>query len=153
VITGLNNVSLARLLVSDIGIIFQNFNLLPTYTIYENIEVALVPKDMEHSKMRSVIMSTLEQFNLGDKANMLPSELSAGQQQKVAVVRTLVKNPSLILADEPTGSVDEETSDEIIEYLSNLKNNSKATVLLATHGGLKESIADRTIILDKGTII
>ncbi|MDP3024309.1 MAG: ATP-binding cassette domain-containing protein [candidate division Zixibacteria bacterium] len=106
-INELSNDTLSDLLLNRIGIIFQSFNLLPTYTVYENIEIALVPKGLNPKIVKDNIMSFLEQFNLKDKAHLLPSELSIGQQQKVAIIRTLVKQPSIIFADEPTGSVDE----------------------------------------------
>jgi putative ABC transport system ATP-binding protein len=102
---------LSNLLSERIGIIFQSFNLLPTYTVFENIEIAIVPKGLKESLVKEDIMSYLEKFNLKDKAYLLPSELSVGQQQKVAIIRTLIKKPSIIFADEPTGSVDEETAE------------------------------------------
>ena len=113
-INELPNNALSGLLLNSIGIIFQSFNLLPTYTVYENIEISIVPKGLKPGLFSDVIMTFLEKFNLKDKAYLLPSELSVGQQQKVAIIRTLVKQPSVIFADEPTGSVDDETAGEIL---------------------------------------
>jgi ABC-type lipoprotein export system ATPase subunit len=143
---------LSKLLLDRIGIIFQSFNLLPTYTVYENIEIALVPKGLSKETIYESTMSFLERFNLKDKARLMPSELSVGQQQKVAIIRTLIKQPSVIFADEPTGSVDDETAAEILEHLINLKNERHITLVLATHGNIPEKIADRIFFIDNGRI-
>jgi ABC-type lipoprotein export system ATPase subunit len=145
--------SLSRLLSEKIGIIFQSFNLLPTYTVYENIEIALVGRDFNRSLVRDDILTLLTRFNLKEKAALMPSELSAGQQQKVAIIRSLIKRPSVIFADEPTGSVDEETASEILEHLVNLKNDKKITLVIATHGNLPEKIADRIYVIENGKLI
>jgi putative ABC transport system ATP-binding protein len=142
----------SRLLMKKIGIIFQNFNLLPTYTIYENIEMAVVPGVAGRRDARGNIPALLDQFGLSDKAYLLPSELSAGQQQKVAIARCLVKQPDIIFADEPTGSVDDETAAEIIENLVALKNESMVTLVIGTHGNINEKIADRVLTLENGRI-
>jgi putative ABC transport system ATP-binding protein len=142
----------SRLLMQKIGIIFQNFNLLPTYTIYENIEMAVVPGVAGRRDARGNIPALLDQFGLRDKAFLLPSELSSGQQQKVAIVRCLVKQPEIILADEPTGSVDDETAAEIMEHLLAVKMEKKLTLVIATHGNISENIADNVFILDGGRV-
>jgi ABC-type lipoprotein export system ATPase subunit len=151
-ISDLPNNELSGLLSNHVGIIFQSFNLLPTYTIYENIEIAIVPDGLKPRLNKDVIMSFLEQFNLKDKANLLPAELSVGQQQKVAIIRTLVRQPSIIFADEPTGSVDDETAGEILHHLKYLKEQKEATVVIATHGTVPESFADRVIFIENGQI-
>jgi ABC-type lipoprotein export system ATPase subunit len=144
--------SLSRLLSDKIGIIFQSFNLLPTYTVFENIEIALVPRREDRNLVRDNIYSLLGQFNLKDKADLMPSELSAGQQQKVAIIRSLVKKPSILFADEPTGSVDDETAREILDYLLYLKNEKQVTVVIATHGNIPESIADKVFLIENGRL-
>ncbi|HAM09634.1 MAG: hypothetical protein A2X05_14735 [Bacteroidetes bacterium GWE2_41_25] len=151
-ITDLPNDSLSNVLLNDIGIIFQSFNLLPTYNIYENIEIALVPKKLNREMVQGIIISYLEQFDLKDKAHLLPSELSVGQQQKVAIIRTLVKEPSVIFADEPTGSVDEISASEILEHLINLKMHKQVTLVMASHGNIPDKIADRIIEIENGRI-
>jgi putative ABC transport system ATP-binding protein len=151
-ITRLGNGSLSRLLLEKIGFVFQSLNLLPGYTVFENIELALIPTGLAEEKIKALSLPLLEQFGLADKMHMLPDELSVGQQQKVAIVRTLVKRPSIILADEPTASVDEETAGEIISTLVNLKKNGNATVIVATHGMISDSVADRIIELEEGRI-
>jgi ABC-type lipoprotein export system ATPase subunit len=152
-ISNLSNAALSEILLNHVGIVFQSFNLLPTYTVFENIELAVVTKGSKTGSLETVIMSLLEQFGLKDKAYLMPSELSMGQQQKVAIIRTLIKQPSIIFADEPTGSVDDETAAEIIEFLLNLKNEKKITLVIATHGNTLEKFADRIFTLDKGRLI
>lgn len=152
-INELDDNSLSKLLSDEIGIIFQSFNLLPTYTIYENIELALFPKRLSKTVIRENIMSLLDKFNLKNKALLLPSELSVGQQQKVAIIRTLAKQPSVIFADEPTGSVDDETAVEIMEYFKHLKEEKMATLIMATHGIIYEGFADKMFFLENGRLV
>jgi putative ABC transport system ATP-binding protein len=151
-INELSDDSLSKLLASKIGIIFQSFNLLPTYTVYENIEIALVPLMSDKTNIREKIIPLLDQFNLKNKAQLLPFELSVGQQQKVAIIRTLAKEPSIIFADEPTGSVDDQTAEEILEYLTNLKKDRQVTMVIATHGNIPDNFADKIFILDNGRL-
>jgi len=152
IITELDNNSLSNLLLNKIGIIFQSLNLLPTYNIYENIEVALAPKGLGNKDIQKLVLPYFEQFQLTDKLHLFPEELSGGQQQKVAIIRTLVKQPSIILADEPTASVDEETAKEILNYLRQLRNEKKVTVIIATHGAISDTISDRILIIENGCI-
>ena len=148
----LSNDALSNILLNQIGIIFQSFNLLPTYTVFENIEIGVVPKNPDHKLMKENIMSLLEQFGLKENSESLPSELSVGQQQKVAIIRTLIKQPSIIFADEPTGSVDETTADEILEHLVSLKKEKQVTLVMATHGNSIERLADRIFTIENGRI-
>jgi ABC-type lipoprotein export system ATPase subunit len=143
---------LCNLLLTRIGIIFQSFNLLPTYSIYENIEISLVPIGYTRQRIKEIVMPFLDQFNLRDKAHLLPSELSVGQQQKVAIIRTLVKQPSVIFADEPTGSVDDETAGEILEHLMHLKKERELTLIIATHGNIPEKFADKVFLIENGRL-
>ena len=152
-ITEMPDSSLSRLLSENIGVIFQSFNLLPTYTVYENIEIALSMRGSGHGHVRDNIFSLLDQFNLKDKFNLLPSELSAGQQQKVAIIRSLIKQPTLIFADEPTGSVDDETAQEIIEHLVYLKKEKQVTIVIATHGNIPERLADSVFVIEDGRVM
>lgn len=152
IISELDNNSISNLLLNKIGIIFQSLNLLPTYNVYENIEVALAPKGLGNKEIQKLVLPYFEQFQLIDKLHLLPEELSVGQQQKVAIIRTLVKQPSIILADEPTASVDEETAKEILQYLKQLRNEKKVTVIIATHGVVPDNIADRILTIENGQI-
>jgi ABC-type lipoprotein export system ATPase subunit len=152
-ISELPNAELSELLLNKVGIIFQSFNLLPTYTIFENIEIATVPKGYKLGMSEDTIMTLLDQFDLKDKAHLLPSELSVGQQQKVAIIRTLIKQPSIIFADEPTGSVDNETAGEILNHLINFKKEKEVTLVIATHGNIPEKYADRILFLENGRLL
>jgi ABC-type lipoprotein export system ATPase subunit len=152
IINELNNKSISNLLLNKVGIIFQSLNLLPTYDVYENIEVALAPKGLSNKEIQNLVLPYFEQFQLTDKLHLLPEELSLGQQQKVAIIRTLAKQPSIILADEPTSSVDDETAKEILEYLRHLNKEKKVTVILATHGVVPDTIADRILAIENGRI-
>jgi putative ABC transport system ATP-binding protein len=148
----LSNQVLSKLLSRRIGIIFQNFNLLPTYTVYENIEIALDPIPRKRENTKEIILAVLKQLGLTDKINCLPPELSIGQQQKVAIARTLSKKPSIIFADEPTGSVDDETAAEIIQHLIFLRKEHNLTLVLASHGDTLDKFADRIILMKNGRI-
>jgi putative ABC transport system ATP-binding protein len=148
----LSNDALSNILLHQIGIIFQSFNLLPTYTVFENIEIGIVPKKPDHKIIKDNILSLLDQFGLKQYSESLPAELSVGQQQKVAIIRTLIKQPSIIFADEPTGSVDEITAGEILEHLISLKNEKQVTLVFATHGNNIEKFADKVFIMENGRI-
>ena len=152
IISELNNNEICEILLNKTGIIFQSFNLLPTYNVYENVEIALAPRGLNDSDIQKLIMPYFEEFHLADRLHLLPDELSVGQQQRVAIIRTLVKQPSLILADEPTASVDEETAGEILHHLKNLKESKGVTVIIATHGVIPDAFADRIIVLEDGHI-
>lgn len=151
-INELDNRSLSTLLARKIGMIFQSFNLLPAYDIYENVEVALAPAGFDATEMKKIILPYFEQFDMSGKLHSFPEELSVGQQQKVAIIRTLVKQPSVILADEPTGSVDSITAGEILDHFRFLKNEKKVTIIMTTHGIIPETLADRIITMEEGMI-
>lgn len=153
IVNKLDNKSLSNLLLNRVGIIFQGFNLLPAYDIYENIEVALTPKGLSKKEIEKLATPYFERFGLSDMLHLLPEELSTGQQQKVAVIRTLMRQPSIILADEPTASVDDITAGEILELMRNLCNDQNVTIMLATHGIVAEKVADRVIAMENGSII
>lgn len=149
----LSNQAISKLLANKIGIIFQNFNLLPTYSVFENIEIALEPSEKGREKSKEIIIPLLKQLELEDKIDSLPSELSVGQQQKVAIARTLAKDPTIIFADEPTGSIDDETAKEIIQHLLLLKNERNVTLIVSTHGNFLDNFSDRIFIMENGKVI
>ena len=135
-----------------IGFIFQSFNLLPRLTALENVELPLVyssiPKEKRHKRANEL----LEMVGLKDRTHHRPNELSGGQRQRVAIARALVNNPSIILADEPTGNLDSKSEGEIIEILQKLNKMGK-TIVIVTHEPSIGEIAERKIIFKDGEII
>ncbi|ALQ40354.1 macrolide ABC transporter ATP-binding protein [Fusobacterium hwasookii ChDC F174] len=135
-----------------IGFIFQSFNLLPRLTALENVELPLVyssvPKEERHKRANEL----LEMVGLKDRTHHRPNELSGGQRQRVAIARALVNNPSIILADEPTGNLDSKSEAEIIEILQKLNKMGK-TIVIVTHEPNIGEIAQRKIVFKDGEII
>ena len=135
-----------------IGFIFQSFNLLPRLTALENVELPLiyssVPKEERHKRANEL----LEMVGLKERTHHRPNELSGGQRQRVAIARALVNNPSIILADEPTGNLDSKSEEEIIEILQKLNKMGK-TIVIVTHEPSIGEIAERKIVFKDGEII
>jgi putative ABC transport system ATP-binding protein len=124
---------LTRIRAGSIGFIFQTFNLIPTLSALENVETALIPLKIHSAERHRRVLSALDSVGLADRARHLPAELSGGQQQRVAIARALVKEPTVLLADEPTGNLDEATRDEIISLLEKLWRDHGLTLVLVTH--------------------
>jgi putative ABC transport system ATP-binding protein len=137
---------------ASMGFIFQTFNLVPTLNAQENVETALVPLGVSTAERRSRAARALEDVGLGDRLRHLPSELSGGQQQRVAIARALVKEPRVLLADEPTGNLDEGTRDEIIALLEKLWRELKLTLILVTHDSSVARRAQRVGIMQGGKL-
>ncbi|HEV6953118.1 MAG TPA: ABC transporter ATP-binding protein [Promicromonospora sp.] len=135
-----------------IGFVFQNFNLVPTLTALENVETALVPVGVPRQSRASRAQAALESVGLGDRGDHLPGELSGGQQQRVAIARALVKNPKVLLADEPTGNLDEETRDEIVDLIEGLWTEQGLTTVLVTHDSVVARRAPRRLRIAKGAL-
>lgn len=135
-----------------IGFIFQSFNLVPTMTALENVELPLIYRKTEKKKRRTLAVSALEMVGLSERMNHRPFELSGGQQQRVAIARAIATEPPLILADEPTGNLDASSSDEIMRILSELHNSGK-TVVIITHDNSIANMADKRIEISDGRII
>lgn len=148
----LSNEELTLLRRQKIGIVFQSFNLLPSMTAAENVEAALLPTPMPKGDRREKVKSLLVGLGLGDRADRFPSQLSVGEQQRVAVARALVNNPVLILADEPTGDVDNETAGEIIDLLVAPVRRANATLVVTTHGCFPDHVAGRSLHLRCGKL-
>jgi putative ABC transport system ATP-binding protein len=136
----------------SIGFIFQTFNLVPTLTAQENVETALVPLHIPAAQRRERAAAALASVGLSDRARHLPSELSGGQQQRVAIARALVKQPKVLLADEPTGNLDEDTRDEIIGVLEGLWRDQHLTLVLVTHDSTIARRAQRLGIMRNGKL-
>jgi putative ABC transport system ATP-binding protein len=141
-----------KIRAASIGFIFQTFNLIPTLSAQENVEAALVPLRIHAAERRSRAAASLTQVGLGDRLRHLPSELSGGQQQRVAIARALVKEPTVLLADEPTGNLDEGTRDEIIVLLEKLWRELGLTLILVTHDSTVARRAQRTGLMQDGRL-
>ncbi len=136
-----------------LGFVFQGFNLLARTTSLENLELPLIYKRINKVNRTKIALSALQTVGLEDRGHHTASELSGGQQQRVAIARAIVTNPSLLLADEPTGNLDSKKSIEIMELLVNLNKNKKLTIVLVTHEEEMASYASRKIIFKDGEII
>src|SRR5262250_2512112 len=141
-----------RLRAESIGFIFQTFNLIPTLSAAENVEAALIPLRAAAAERRRRVDAALDWVGLGDRARHLPGELSGGQQQRAAIARALVKEPKVLLADEPTGNLDEDTRDEIINLLEKLWRERGLTLVLVTHDSAIARRAGRVGVMSKGLL-
>jgi putative ABC transport system ATP-binding protein len=141
----------AALRGKKIGFVFQTFNLVPYLSALENVQVPLFLARFDEGDQRSRAADLLERLGLGDRLEHKPSELSVGQQQRVALARMLANDPGIILADEPTGSLDPETSSQVIAFLEQM-NQEERTVVMVTHDPLVAQRAKRTLRLDDGRI-
>jgi putative ABC transport system ATP-binding protein len=148
-----SNRDLALLRREKIGFIFQVFNLLPSLTTFENVESALVQSKKSKDEINHKISALLDSLELTEMSGRFPLELSAGQQQKVAIARALVKDPTIILADEPTGEMDPIGGREILEKLVELNRTLGITLIVASHGKTAYPEADRSLFLKSGRIV
>jgi len=151
-ITQLRESQVTKLRAQSIGFIFQTFNLVPTLTAQENVEAALVPLRVPAAERRKRAAAALADVGLSDRARHLPSEMSGGQQQRTAIARALVKQPKVLLADEPTGNLDEGTRDEIIGLLENLWRDHQLTLVVVTHDSTVARRAQRLGIMQNGKL-
>lgn len=136
-----------------IGFVFQFYNLIPVLTAYENVELPLLISGVPKKEREERVKRLLEMVGLGDRMNHRPDELSGGEQQRVAIARALVNNPSIILADEPTGDLDTETGLMVVQLMKKLAKEENSTVIMVTHDPQISEIADRIIYLRDGQII
>jgi putative ABC transport system ATP-binding protein len=143
---------LARLRASAFGFVFQTFNLIPTLTAQENVETALVAARVPPSDRHTLALGVLDDLGMADRASHLPSELSGGQQQRVAIARALVKRPRVLLADEPTGNLDEQTRDEIVGLLEDLWRERGITLIVVTHDSAIAGRAQRRAVIENGRV-
>ncbi len=142
----------ARLRKQKIGFVFQSFNLIPYLTAQENVQVPLLLANMNEGEQKNRAVELLTRVGLGDRLDHKPSELSVGQQQRVALARVLANDPALVLADEPTGNLDPETSRQVLGFLEEI-NREGRTVVMVTHDPNAASKAKRTLRLENGRII
>jgi len=146
--------ALTNVRATEIGFVFQSFNLIPTLTALENVETAFAGSLANRSKaeIRQRATTALQEVGLGERLDHLPAELSGGQQQRVAIARALVKNPSVLLADEPTGALDEATRDEIMTLIEKQWKERGLTVVIVTHDSWVAKRAERRLHIKQGQV-
>ncbi len=149
----LSNKKLNEFRSQKIGFVFQLHNLIPNLSVVENIEIPMFTSKMSNSEMRSRALELLDIVDLKDKASLKPSKLSGGERQRVAIARSLANNPSIILADEPTGSLDSKTSTKILKQLIDLHKHEHVTLIVVTHDMDVAKLADRTIEVLDGKLV
>ncbi|HEY6547294.1 MAG TPA: ABC transporter ATP-binding protein [Vicinamibacteria bacterium] len=142
----------ARIRNREIGFIFQSFNLIGDLTVYENVELPLTYRGMKATERKDRVNKALERVGMAHRAKHLPSQLSGGQQQRVAVARAIVGEPSIMLADEPTGNLDSKNGDAVMELLREL-HRAGSTICMVTHDARFARHADRTIHLFDGRVV
>jgi putative ABC transport system ATP-binding protein len=135
-----------------IGFVFQSYNLINRTTVQRNVELPAIIKGMSRSNRIRRAKKLLEMLGIGDKANFKPSNLSGGQQQRLAIARALMNNPTIILADEPTGNLDTKTGNEVFNFLCVLSQKYRRTIVMVTHNTALAEAADRAIYIRDGTV-
>jgi putative ABC transport system ATP-binding protein len=151
-VQGLDLSERARIRNREIGFIFQSFNLIGDLTVYENVELPLTYRGMKATERKDRVNRALERVGMAHRAKHLPSQLSGGQQQRVAVARAIVGEPSIMLADEPTGNLDSKNGDAVMELLREL-HRAGSTICMVTHDARFARHADRTIHLFDGRVV
>ena len=137
----------------QVGYIFQLYHLMPVLTAFENVELPLLLQDLSKSERKTRVETAMNQVGLLDRMEHFPHELSGGQEQRVAIARALVANPPLIVADEPTGDLDRDSADEILQLLEDLSKNQEKTIVMVTHDPKAAERATRCLKLEKGTLL
>jgi putative ABC transport system ATP-binding protein len=152
-ISGLSERALAAWRARHVGFIFQLYNLIPVLTAFENVELPLLLTRLSKAQRRDHVMTALEIVNLSDRAGHYPRQLSGGQEQRVAIARAVVTDPTLLLADEPTGDLDAKSGDEILTLLQRLNREFKKTIVMVTHDPHAAERASHVYHLEKGTFV
>jgi putative ABC transport system ATP-binding protein len=152
-ITRLSRTKLAPWRAANIGYIFQTHNLIPVLTAYENIELPLLLLPMNRAERRRRVEIALRAVDLVDRANHYPRQLSGGQEQRVGIARAIVADPTIVVADEPTGDLDPHTSDQILDLIRRLNAELGTTLLMVTHDQDAAAIAGRQLRLEDGKLV
>jgi putative ABC transport system ATP-binding protein len=152
-VTKLSRTQLADWRAANLGYIFQTHNLIPVLTAYENVELPTLLLKLSSAKRRQRVELALEAVGLSDRANHYPRQLSGGQEQRVGIARAIVAHPKVVVADEPTGSLDAETSDQVQILLQRLNRELNITMLMVTHDSNVAAIATKQLILDRGKFL
>ncbi len=144
---------LARWRTRSVGFVFQFYHLLPVLTAYENVELPLLLLPLSAAQRRRQVLTALDLVGLSDRLRHRPGQLSGGQQQRVGIARAIVTDPTLIVADEPTGDLDARSAEEILELLVELKQGLRKTILMVTHDPRAARRAERVLHLEKGRLV
>ena len=152
-ITQLSEAELADWRAAHVGFIFQFYNLMPVLTAFENVELPLLLTSLSRKERRERAEMTLSMVNLTDRMDHYPSELSGGQQQRVAIARAIVTDPTIIVADEPTGDLDRKSASEVLDLLNQLNKDLGKTIVMVTHDGHAAAQAKSIIHLEKGELV
>ena len=151
-VTRLNESELADWRNQNVGFVFQTFNLIPVLTAYENVELPLLLTRLGGRERRKRVLTALELVGLADRARHLPKQLSGGQEQRAAIARALVTDPSLVVADEPTGNLDSQSAQDVLSILQALSRSAGKTVIMVTHDPKAAAYGSRSIHLEKGEL-
>ncbi len=151
-VTRLNESELADWRNQNVGFVFQTFNLIPVLTAFENVELPLLLTRLASRERRKRVLTALELVGLADRARHLPKQLSGGQEQRAAIARALVTDPSLVVADEPTGNLDSQSAQEVLTILQALSRSAGKTVIMVTHDPKAAAFGSRSIHLEKGEL-
>lgn len=152
-ITQLSRGKLADWRAAHIGYVFQTHNLIPVLTAYENVELPLLLLPMSATERRKRVEIAMEAVDLTSRASHYPRQMSGGQEQRVGIARAIVANPTVVVADEPTGSLDDETTEQILQLLSRVNNELGMTLLMVTHDAEAGARAKRQIRLERGRLL
>jgi putative ABC transport system ATP-binding protein len=152
-ITELSERALGRWRAHHVGFIFQLYNLIPVLTAFENVELPLLLTSLSTKERRDHVMAALEIVGLSGRARHYPRQLSGGQEQRVAIARAVVTDPTLLLADEPTGDLDAKAAGEVLTLLQRLNQEYKKTIVMVTHDPRAAARATRVTLLEKGTLV
>jgi putative ABC transport system ATP-binding protein len=152
-VTRLNESELADWRNQNVGFVFQTFNLIPVLTAYENVELPLLLTRLRGRERRKRVLTALELVGLADRARHLPKQLSGGQEQRAAIARALVTDPSLVVADEPTGNLDSQSAQDVLTILQALSRSAGKTVIMVTHDPKAAAFGSRSIHLEKGELV
>jgi len=150
-VSALKKSQLAKIRNKSIGFVFQTFNLLPHMNVLKNVELPLLYGNVRPKERKKRAIEVLEELGLGDRLDHKPSELSGGQRQRVAIARSIVANPAIILADEPTGNLDSQSGSDVLSIFKEL-HNQKNTIILVTHDMQIAKIAERIIYIKDGEV-
>ena len=149
----MNREKLTKWRSENVGYIFQLYHLMPVLTTFENVELPLLLQNLSKKERRDRVEKVIDQVGLSDRLEHFPRELSGGQEQRVAIARALVADPSLIVADEPTGDLDRDSADEILQILEDLAAKQEKTIVMVTHDPKAAARATRCLQLEKGSLI